>query len=1016
MKHAVVVCICLFLVATVPASAQETTGALQGNVADEVGTPIAGAAVEASGPPGKVVATSDSAGRYRFPRLAPGTYTVAASFEGLPRVEAEAVRVILGEAVTIDFTLHRGTFEDEIQVYSETVVIDFTKNQTSTSIRQREIDYLPRGRDFTEVVTFAAGAIFDSQGGGIMIDGATGLENRFVIDGINTTDPEIGESSVPMRAEFMEEVQVKSAGYTAEYGGAIGGVINAVTRSGSNEFHGGVFVDIENNSWNGSARPQLENSPCTRCELDDGTTESVTWDKDDEIRYDPGFFLGGPILRDRLWFFTSYQPGLRTTNRTIDWVSYPPDTYRQDYRIDFATANLTSNIGSRLLLKAGLNLAPYTLDGFLPDRDGREDVPGQEEWAPLGTEGERETYYLTADWIATNNFVLSARGGFYHTNMVDTGIPFYDVIHNYSTRSIPGYLERYPEIPADAQHDPGWYSNNLVTGVDAKNIYERMTANIDARRLFTAPGDHSLKFGYQAEETYHNMKQGYNADRILYYWDRTYITSEAESVKGAYGYFRLLNQSFLGEISVRNDAIFVQDAWTVLPNLTLNIGLRSEHEQLPNYGATGPDPAIEFGWGEKLAPRLGFAWDIVGNAKWKLYGSWGRYYDVTKYLMPIFYFGGGKWVDFFYTFDTPDPFLNDVSTCRTGSNTIFERPECPAGTLIEARDRFPNVADPAVWEMLGYPFIDPDLKPMESWEAQLGLDHQLTATIQLGARFVHKELVRTTEDVGILEFPGAGRFYAIGNPGEGTTSAGNGYPYPTPVRQYDALELTFDKRFSDNWSLRAYYTLSRLWGNFSGLVSSDEQEGYGDPLDPSASVRRSPNVSTMFDWPNIMYDANAEPVHGRLATDRTHQLRAQLLYSFNFGLSVGVTQYVGSGTPRSEIADIASPNTGFFPNGRENLGETPWLTQTDLSLWQQFNFGRLGFSIGLTVLNLFDEDTAVRYRGWRALDPLPITTDEFFQGFDYESLVQTLKPDPSFNMADKFQLPRDIRLTFKLEF
>ena len=143
-------------------------------------------------------------------------------------------------------------------------------------------------------------------------------------------------------------------------------------------------------------------------------------------------------------------------------MSYPADTYRQDFRVDYATANVTANIGSRLLLKAGLNVSPYTLDGFLPDRDGRRDIPDQEEWAPLGTEGDRETYYLTADWIVNDNFVISARGGFYRTNVVDTGIPFFDVIHNYShLGSIPGYLDSYPEIPADAQQNPGWYSDNL---------------------------------------------------------------------------------------------------------------------------------------------------------------------------------------------------------------------------------------------------------------------------------------------------------------------------------------------------------------------------------------------------------------------------------------------------------------------------------------------------------------------------------------------------------------------------
>jgi hypothetical protein len=911
-------------------------------------------------------------------------------------------------------TLPQGSFEHEIAVYSDTVTIDFTESATATNIRQWEIEKLPRGRDFTDVVTFAAGAIHDNQGGGIMIDGASGLENIYVIDGINTTDQEIGLSSVPMRAEFMEEVQVKSAGYVAEYGGAVGGVINAVTRSGSNSFHGGVLVDIENNDWNGRARSELEISPCTPCVTDDGTAEIVTYDKDDEVRYDPGFFLGGPILRDRLWFFGSYQPGLRTTKRTVDWIYYPADTYRQDFRVDYATANLTANIASRLLIKAGLNLAPYTKEGLLPDRGGRSGLPDQEAWAPLGTEGTRNTYYINLDWIIRDNFVASGRGGLYQNNVVDTGIPEFDIIHNYSVYSDPEYPEIWPEVPADAVHPPGWFSDNLQLG-NFENLYERTSGTIDATWFFSAAGDHSLKFGYQTEEVYNDVKQGYNADRILYYWNREYTTTFGETARGEYGYFRLLNVSSLGEVTVQNDALFVQDSWSVLPNLTLNIGLRSEVEEVPNFGATGPDPAIEFDRGEKLAPRLGFSWDVTGNATWKVYGSYGKYYDVTKYTMPRGYFGGDKWVDFFYSFDTPDPFLNETSTCRTGSNTIFERPECPAGSIIEVLDRRLNAADPAVWEFFGFPQIEPDMKPMESWEAQLGATHQLTPKIQLGARLVHKEIVRTIEDVGVY-FQGFGEVFVIGNPGEGITLTLGEYPWPKPVREYDALELTFDRRFADNWSLRAYYTLSRLWGNYSGLASSDEQNQFSNPIDPVfGGPRLSPNVGRVFDAVTMMYDANAEPVYGRLATDRTHQLRAQFLYNFDFGLSVGATQYIASGVPISTIGLVPSW-IAFYPYGRGDLGETPWLTQTDLSLWQRFDLGKLEFSIGLTVLNLFDEDTVLRRWTHRQLQDLPLTHDEFFQGFDYEALVQDVDQDSAFDMPDSYQQPRRIRLTLKLEF
>jgi hypothetical protein len=1006
----------LLVLATGSAVAQETTGGVTGNVSDEVGTPIAGALIEAEGPYGTVSATTDDQGEYRFPRLTPGAYTVTANLEGYAESSAE-VRVVLGEMVTVSFALQRATFEQEVTVYSDTVAIDFTQSATATSVREWEIDYLPRGRDFTDVVGIAAGAVYDNQAGGISIDGASGLENRFVIDGIDTTDPQIGDSSVPMRAEFMEEVQIKSAGYMAEYGGSTGGVINAVTRSGRNTWHGGVLVDYENNSWNGSARPQIEYAPCTRCQTDD-EAESITWDKDDETRWDPGIFLGGPIVRDYLWFFGSYQPGIRNTKRTVDWNSYDPDTYEQDFQVDYATLNLTANIASSLLLKLGASVSPYTTEGLLPNRDGKSDLFEQENWAPLGVEGERETYSLTADWIATDNFVVSGRAGFYHTNVEDTGVPFFDVTHNYSTLSIPGYLENHgDDIPSEWQQNPGYFSN-YFTNARARDIYERTAGGLDASWYFRGAGDHALKFGYQTEEIHNDVQDGYNSDRILYYWDRTYTSSEGESINGNYGYFRLLNINTFGNVDTRNEAFFVQDAWSVLPNLTLNIGLRAEHEAIPNFGATGPDPAVEFDYDEKLAPRLGFAWDMFGDSKWKLYGSYGLYYDVTKYEMPRGSFGGDKWVDFFYTFDTSNPSLNDAATCRTGSNTIFERPVCPAGTLIEVLDRRFNSVDPLFEEIVGAPGIDPDLKPMDSWEAQLGVDWQFTPKIQLGARYVHKEIDTAIEDLGFL-IPGVGEIYVIANPGEGLaneiTPTGTP-PYPAPVRDYDALELTMDRRFADNWSLRGYYRYSRLYGNYSGLANSDEQNDFGNPLAPvTTSARRSPNVSRLYDTVSSMYDANGEVVYGRLATDRTHQLGAQFLYSFNFGFSVGVNQYIGTGVPVSEIATVPI-HSFFYPKGRGNLGETPTLTQTDLTLWQTFNFGRFDLSLGLTVLNLFDEDTVLRVWGTRVLSDLPISEEEFFEGFDYDTVVQEADPDPAYNMPDTYQQPRELRLTVKFEF
>ena len=1000
--------------AAAPVMAQETFGSLRGSVADDVGTPIAGAIIQAVGPMGTIGTTSDESGDYRFPRLAAGDYTITARVEGFLDAATD-VNVTLGDAKSINFSMQK-TFSEEITVYSDTVAIDFTDSATTSSIRQFEIDYLPRGRDFTDVVAFIPGATDSAQAGGISVDGASGLENRYIIDGIDTTDPEIGDSAIPMRAEMMEEVQIKSAGYAAEFGGALGGVVNAITRSGGNQFHGSLFVDIEDNSWNGSARSEIEQDG------PDGPG-TYTFEKDDEKRYDPGFVLSGPILRDKWWFFASYQPGMRETKRTINWADDPTDTYTQNFDIDYASLNTTVNISSALLFKAGLNFSPYTTDGLLPNRNGLSGLSDQSNYAPLGIEGERETYYLTADWIASDSFVVSGRGGFYHTNNVDTGIPLFDLINNYSTSNssdaVDGTL--YPDIPSAYQQNPGWFSDNFQSPVNQENIYERTQAGIDATWFFQGAGDHSLKFGYQNEEIYNSVNSGYNADRILYYWDQSHTATDGVSYRGTYGNFRLLNISTFGEATTNNQAVFIQDTWTITPNLTLNIGIRFEDEAVPNYGATGPDPAISFGWSDKTAPRLGFAWDITGDTKWKLYGSYGTYYDVTKYEMPRGSFGGDKWVDFWFTMDSPDPGLNQFSAgCTVGNNTIFDVPTCGQGTLYDVSDRRLNSADPATWELLGYPTIEPNMKPMESLEYQLGLDHQLTSVSQLGVRLVHKEIVRTIEDVGLL-YPGVGEVYIIANPGEGVTvSDAYVLPYVKPKRDYNALEFTYDKRFNNNWSLRAYYTLSKLEGNYSGLANSDENNNFGNPLNAGGTgARLSPNVSRLWDVAGSAYDQNGDPVYGRLATDRTHQLGAQFLYSFQFGFNVGVNQYIGSGTPISTMGSIPSGNA-FYPYGRGDLGDTPWLTQTDLTLYYTLNFGNnLGLSFGLTVLNLFDQDTELRKWTNRTTQDIEVTDESFLTGFDYAALEADLGStavDELYGLWDTFQLPRELRFTVKFEF
>jgi hypothetical protein len=975
--------------------AQETTGAIEGVVRDAGGAVLPGATVEATGPVGTVVAVTDERGEYRFPRLPSGRYTVKASLASFRQAES-TVNLTVGNTARAEFSLQIAGVTETVQVTAESPRIDLTTPQTATNISRERLEYVPRGRDFTDVVGQAAGASNETQAGGISIDGSSGSENRFIIDGIDTTDPQTGVNAVPMRADFMEEVQVKSAGYAAEFGGSTGGVINAITKSGTNRFSGMVLSEFQQRSWGGSERPILVDSLTT----DD--FEYINPPKDDETRIDPGFSVGGPILRNKLWFFGSYQPGIRNTERTVEFQDGTTNTFDQDFRVNYGAFNVTGNAGSKLLFRGGATFSPFTTERDLPGKSGRTTLTSTDSWL-RGTEGDRRTYSGSVDYLPTSSFAISSRFGRFTTDENSTGVEFPGIIHQFNSTSTPAGIAA---IPAEFRKPSGFSSGVLVTDATAKDHYIRDAFTIDGTYFVNAGGEHQIKGGFQSEKIFNDVQTGYNADRIIYYAGRTYsaVSLGNTPVSGTYGYFRLLNISTLGEVSSRNNALFIQDTWRVRPNLTLNFGLRAEQEKVPNFGE-GQNTAIEFGWGEKIAPRFGMTWDPTSDGRTKVYGSIGRYYDVMKYEMPRGSFGGDKWVDFFYTWDNPNFAVN---TCVTGTNTLSEKPVCSGGTLIEALDRRHNSA------ANGGEGIEPDLKPMLNHEYQLGISRELTwggGTV-VGARYIRKNLVRTIEDVGVIqcEDEACGEVFYIANPGEGITlSLANapGIPaFPKAKRDYDGVEFTIERRFSNNWGASGSYTISRLYGNYSGLASSDE------------NGRTSPNVNRFFDSIENSFDQNANLVYGRLGTDRPHQFKGQFMYRLPSNTTLGLNQRIASGIPVSEEGYLGA-TVPFFPLGRGNLGRTPVLSQTDLSLWQDFRMARTNLQLGVTVLNLFDQDTVTRRYRLRLTGALPVSSEEFFaNGLDYAGLVAAHPElhDVKFNQPDQYQAPREVRFTVKFQF
>lgn len=985
----------LLIAAAMPMMAQEQTAFIQGGVIDTSGAALPGVTIEAVSAKGQRFSTvSDSSGHYRFPALPPGTYTITGSLSGMQSSTVKNIVLTLGSAPKIDLALKVAAVAETLTVTAEAPIVDMSSNATAASIRSESFEKLPKGRDFTSIVTQAAAANQDNKAGGITVDGASGSENVYVLDGVDTTNPQTGVSGKIMITDFVDEVQVKSAGYAAEFGGAIGGVINVVSKTGTNDFRGSATVNYTPYSMNGAVRPTLEVNTTAAGDV----TSYVTYPKDEGHTVEPGFTIGGPLMKDSLWFFAGYDPIMQTTDRTPQgWTT----TYSQDFKRDNGIFNLNGVAGSKLTYKASYNTSGYKTTNLLPNANGRSSTTASNY---EGKDDKLTNWTASGyvDFVATPQFFMSAKGGRFDRNYTQQGISS-DVRYLYSG----GSPSVFPDAPAAIIHPSGW-SNIPTNSASVMDKYVRDNLDLDASFFPQWMGSHRIKVGAQFTNLKNDVFNGEQNLLLRFYWNRAEPNT---GVKGTYGALRMRQFGTFGDVSSKNSGLFIQDSWTTLNDrLTLNIGVRAEDEKVPSYATEGvvATNAIHWTYGDKLAPRLGFSYDIKGDGRTKLYGSYGKFYDIMKMELPRGSFGGDKWIDSIFKLETLDIFNMN---CTGYSPSINTRPTCKGAIWQTNRDyRHPsNSADNNL--------IDPNIKPMQSQEFTIGAQHEMSQTLAFGVRYVRKNLVRTIEDSGVLVTQADGSTaeqYFIANPGEGVAKyiLGTSFPaLPKPKREYNGFELEATKRFANRWSLHATYLYSTLKGNYSGLANSDEAQA------TPGTARTSPNVNRAFDNLFNLFDDKGQPVTGNLATDRPHQIKAQVAYSFPFGLTAGLNQYSASGTPFS--TEFYYEGVPYFAYGRGDMGRSPWFNQTDLNLVQDFKLaGRYTLQFGVNVLNLFDSKTAVNIYDQYSQDSLAVSNTNFFKGFDPKAqcAAQKCTLDASYGKANTFQSPREVRFSARLLF
>ena len=949
--------VAMLLLAGVLSAQAPTAGRITGTVQDEQGSPLPGVTVEAKSLRlvGTAATVSDANGVYRLLALPPGTYQITFSLQGFTAVVRDGIALGVEQALAIDAEMKPGAIEEEVVVIGKAPLIDVKSTARGSVLSQQTFSVLPKGRSFDSLVTMMPG-VQNEKGllDGISVDGASGAENMFYVDGTDTSNLADGTRSQDVSFDFAEEIQFKASGYNAEYGGSVGGVVNVITRSGGNNYHGEVLGYYSGSALEGRLRDRLDFN------FDDYTqaryysfNDYAGVDKGRSFEF--GALLGGYIVKDKLWFFGALTPRLFNRSRTMNLAIQGlegTNVWNRNEKSWNSSVKLTAQPTRNV--RAG---ASFVMNNFNFAGGGDRDESSNEIFAATCNPTANYSlfgfaypnYSLSAytDVTISNNAVLSFRGGYFYSNRNDPVAPLPETPYYAFRLEQPGGYARvtntmFPEIPAELLHPAGWQSfpRANVLGLE-KEIRTRLSFNTDFTYYLNLGGEHALKAGIQFIRRAEDVQEPAQLPVIYLGWDQDLDAYGTNYGRGTYGYYAVRGNSDTGpygnswKVNMNSWSLYLQDSWTIGRRLTLNLGLRAESEYLPSY-TTDPlfaniKKPINFPFSKKLAPRLGFVYDILGDSSFKVFGSYGIFHDVMKLDMGANALGGFKWMSAYYT-------LDDYDFTKIGVNGNYP------GTLLWTCDFRPPVFDA----------IDPDIKPFTQREISLGLEKKLMEDMSLSLRLVNKKVLWAIEDCGVpIE-----EFY-FSNPGsafmaekyeerrqDGTFLPGTP-DMPKAKRDYYAMNLSVDKRFSHGWQGGLSYTLSRLTGNYSGLASSDE-EG-----------RNNPNGERFFDMWYLPFDKNLNPIDGPLGTDRPNSFKAYGSYAFPFGLSVGLVANAYSGIPVTEewIVDTE----GYYPYNRGNLGRTPFIFFANAYVEYSLKLGgHKALSFSLNVENLTDARTAQR--------------------------------------------------------
>lgn len=863
-----------------PTLAQAVTGAVAGRA--DAGAQIT-VTNTATGQARSITVNAD--GTYRVSQLPVGNYDLQVSRDGQAIGSPVSVAVALGGTTSVNL----GSSGDVVNLGMVNVVgsqvinrVDVFSTESATNITRQELARLPVDQSLGAVALLAPGVVASGATfGGLTFGGSSVAENVVYINGLDVTDPyrRQGFSSVPFA--FFQEFQVKTGGYSAEFGRSTGGVINAVTRSGGNDFHAGAEVTMEPSAW---AAPKKDHFHS------DGTIdERDRTSRDESPFYKANVWASGALVKDKLFFFGMYE---RRDARPQDIDT--SQAWKTTSKNDFWGAKIDWHINDNHLLellafsdKADSSTSNYNYDWDTAKFGNKKGV------GTAGSGGDNGSLTYTGRF--GQDFVAKAMYGV-NKRSVTSGSP------SNADCSIVTRSGSYTAAFGPATMQEGCHPTNRSV---SSRFDKRTATRLDFEWTLN---EHLFRFGLDQEVMDSNSSVVYPGDGVSYQAQAATpggkLPNDAVIPSGVTAIVDARYYVTGAPVSTKAQAFYVEDNWRITNTLLLNLGVRADkfHNKLAS-GAT----FAKADFSDMISPRLGFSWDMKGDGTTKLFGNAGRYYiPLTNKLTD--YFGGGSTDE--HTYYVLNGWSQKIDPV-TGGTYLFP----DLGAQLGPVNTNGNVPAPDDVRTA----VDRDLKQVFQDEFILGFQQAINQTWSYGVNATYRKMTRTVEDVRINHVEGCPWYsgdWPILNPGDKATlwcpttndwisfdSSKDGYKalgsgaimgYKKPRRTYKAVEFQLDRAWDGNWAFNASYIWSKSEGNMEGPVNSDT--GYADT-----------NLVQYYDHPAV------NERYGPTFNDYRHQIKLHGSYKLNDMWSFGSTLFAHSGGPITAFGVV-------WPNDRRSAG------------------------------------------------------------------------------------------------